>query len=88
MSVAVPAMRALDEVAAIPPITVTGGRFIENATYGIYVSGSSNVGPAFTVGGASLHSNGNFDLYTISFADAFQRTIDARSNWWGTTDTA
>lgn len=67
--------------------SITGGNLIAGNNYGILVDGGS-VGqdPLPIVNGNSLYGNSTSNYYTQSFGNAAGIVLDARGNWWGSTD--
>jgi parallel beta-helix repeat protein len=62
----------------------TGNTVTQNAT-GISVVGSAtNAAP--TIRGNDVHSNTTIDLTATSFTNPLTSVVDAKDNWWGTTD--
>ncbi len=72
-----------------PSATATNCTFVENETYGVQAytyTGRPN--PTLVVNGSSIHSNGGaHDFYFYPAASPERTVVDARGNWWGTTDT-
>lgn len=67
--------------------SITGGNLITGNTYGILVDGGSiGQDPLPVVNGNSLYGNATSNYYTQSFGAAASIVLDARGNWWGSTD--
>ena len=67
--------------------SISGGNLISANNYGILVDGGS-VGqdPRPIVNGNSLYGNSVSNYYAQSFGDGAGIVLDARGNWWGSTD--
>ena len=84
-------VEALTTSGAIPSsVAIVGNLILDNADEGIYLA-SSNInvvdGPNVVINGNDIHGNGLFNLYAGAYRYPTERTLDATSNWWGTTDT-
>jgi hypothetical protein len=66
---------------------ITGSTFTLN-NIGIYVGGDNAAAPGFTMRDSAIHDNSSLDLYSAYVADPDNTLLDARHNWWGSTDTA
>jgi len=71
-----------------PSLTANGCTFTDNTRYGIQVSTQTGrPNPTLVVHGSSLHSNGgDQDLRFYPATAAAETVIDARDNWWWSTD--
>ena len=70
-------------------VDVSGGSFTGNERYGVFIDGNVSFAPSVTISGASIHSNlGGYDLYAQSYVNANQQVVQARGNWWGSSDPA
>ena len=67
--------------------TVTGS-VISNNRYGVQVDGDfvTANNPQVTINTSSLYSNVWGNYVTLEFGDAENTILDARNNWWGSTD--
>jgi hypothetical protein len=69
-----------------PTVNASRCSFVENAAYGVYLGVSAFDNPAVVITDCSIHSNeGTHDFYTDPYAQ--RAVVNARGNWWGTTDT-
>ena len=68
--------------------TVTNSTIRFHYYHGVRVSGNNIAAsnPVVTVNQSSIYSNGFNNYYTEFFGNAASTTLDARNNWWGTTD--
>jgi hypothetical protein len=66
-------------------ITGNGNKFVNNNRYGVQIE---TMGATDTVSlrDGELHSNGSSSLFTNTGTDVARFFLDARNNWWGTTD--
>jgi FlgD Ig-like domain len=69
---------------------VVGENLITANQYGIYVYSdtNSNSNPAPVVNNNSIYGNTSFDYLAAGFGTPESVVLNARSNWWGTTDPA
>jgi parallel beta-helix repeat protein len=67
---------------------IQGNQVLSNSSYGLYLYGTAASGhnsqPVIT--GNTLLGNGGYALFSYNYYQPNQTTVDARSNWWGTTD--
>lgn len=70
--------------------TITLGNVITANTHGIYAYGVRNAAldPKPVVSGNSVYNNTSYNYYTYNYIGGNNLTLDATSNWWGTTDVA
>jgi hypothetical protein len=68
--------------------TISGNNLITGNTYGINVDANSNAAqnPLPIVNGNSIYGNSSFNYYSQSFGNPDTTILDAKGNWWGTTD--
>lgn len=67
------------------------GNSIHHNKYGLYITGgnaSVNFHPLPTLTNNSFFENSSFNVYTKSYSNGWQSTINAQNNWWGTADPA
>lgn len=69
---------------------IAGGNEIHGNTYGVYVAGSgtASFNPAPVVNGNSLQDNSSANYYATTFGNPAAVVLNARDNWWGTSDPA
>ena len=70
--------------------TVNRSELYDNQ-YGVYVHGGNSYladHPTPVITNSSLYDNSSFNYYSRYFYDGAKRVLDARGNWWGTTDLA
>ena len=73
---------------------VSGGNTITGNLYGIYANGNSPTNPdptqnpVPTINGNSLYGNTTNNIRVVSYGNPDSTIVDAKSNWWGTTDPA
>ncbi|ANM31016.1 hypothetical protein ABI59_17730 [Acidobacteria bacterium Mor1] len=70
-------------------VTASGCTFTGN-NYGVFIQGSTSTSfanPVVQVNASSILNNSNYDFYSQSFDNSDRTIVDARGNWWGTTDT-
>lgn len=67
---------------------ISGNNLFTANYYGILVAGSTDAAqnPLPVIGGNRIYSNTNYNYYASSFASPSTTTLNARGNWWGTTD--
>lgn len=68
--------------------TISGNNLITANTTGINVDANSTAlqNPLPVVNGNSIYGNSSFNYYAQSFGDPGTTILDAKGNWWGTTD--
>jgi hypothetical protein len=68
--------------------SVTDGSLLTDNGYGIYIrsNGDAANNPSLTVNGSDLHGNRNYDYHAYNFGAPDATVLDARGNWWGTTN--
>lgn len=69
---------------------IAGGNEIRGNTYGVHVTGSgtASFNPAPVVNGNSMQDNSSGNYYANTFGNPATVVLDARDNWWGTSDPA
>ncbi|WDE13736.1 RHS repeat-associated core domain-containing protein [Thalassomonas haliotis] len=70
--------------------SVSQSRLYKNQ-YGVYVHGGNSYlaeHPTPVITDSSLYDNSRFNYYSRYFYDGDKRVLDARNNWWGTSDLA
>ncbi|MCW8932075.1 MAG: right-handed parallel beta-helix repeat-containing protein, partial [Gammaproteobacteria bacterium] len=67
---------------------INNGNKITNNDKGIYVYGIGDKqnDPKPVVNYNSIYNNTNSNMYSINFADTMNTTLNAKNNWWGTTE--
>jgi hypothetical protein len=68
--------------------TINGNNLITNNSYGVWVYGVTDAAqdPKPVVTGNRIFSNSSNNFYAIYFANPSGTILNARGNWWGTTD--
>ncbi|MDR6841217.1 NosD domain-containing protein [Pseudoxanthomonas sacheonensis] len=68
--------------------TISGNNLFTANYYGVWVYGSTDAtqNPVPVIGGNRIYSNTNYNYYASAFASPSTTVLDAKGNWWGTTD--
>lgn len=69
-------------------VNISGNRITGNASDGVELDGNGTAAdnPSAVLTGNSLFDNGAYNLYAYDFGDNENVIIQARENWWGSTD--